>query len=232
MGKPLVLIVEDDRDLAENLTELLRALGYPTLLAEDGAQALEVIEAQDVDGILTDYRLPKLDGVSLLAETRRRHKAIPLVVMSGYLDADGVERAKRLGALDVLDKPLDLQRLRALLTEMEDHDRRVLVVEDDPSLAEVIAEGLRREGFEPAIVGTRKAAFASHWLARVAVVDLELPDGTGAEVAERLRARDSRVRVVFVSRTAGGADGGTLSLSGSQDVGAFVAQVLQACSAA
>lgn len=199
MASLRVLIVEDDRDLADNLAELVDSLGHQALVAADGVAALELLATTPVDAILTDYRLPRLDGVELLTEARRRHVRVPAVVLSGFIDARARARAEEAGALEVLAKPLEPKRLAALLAELALQHRRVLIVEDNEALADNIAEALRLHGFEADVTATGKAALADRRLHRVAVVDLRLPDAAGVDIAKKLKARNAGLHVVFVS---------------------------------
>lgn len=114
-----ILIVEDDRELASMLGELLRGEGYVTTLARDGQRALHEGLTNSFDVLLLDRGLPVIDGLSVLAKLRDRGVITPALVLSALANpADRVEGLDR-GAEDYLSKPFDvdelLARLRALL---------------------------------------------------------------------------------------------------------------------
>lgn len=194
-----VLIVEDDRDLADNLAEVLDGQGVETVIVDSAEAALTTLENSSFDGVLTDNRLPGLAGVDLVAELRRRGLEMPVVMMSAFMDERSVARAETLGALAVLSKPVDLVRMLSLIAEFSRTGRRVLVVEDNRELSENLAEALRARGFEPVVGDSAAAALRQRVLPKVALVDLRLPDMSGLEVAQRLAARDPQVLVIFVT---------------------------------
>lgn len=113
-----ILVVDDHVSLAENIAELLENEGYQALTASSAEQALQTIEAGSVDGLVTDYRLPGLNGAELIRELRRRGKNVPAVVMSAYSDDGTIDAARAAGALDVLCKPLALSRLLGVVKGM------------------------------------------------------------------------------------------------------------------
>jgi DNA-binding NtrC family response regulator len=135
----------------------------------------------------------------LISELRRRGSHTPAVVMSAFTDDATLDRARGAGALDVLAKPLDLQRFFAVVEEMGNEESVVLVVDDNRQLAENLAEALQGRGHLTRIGGSVSEVLASVPRPRAAIVDFVLPDGTGLDVAERLRARDPRVQLLFVS---------------------------------
>jgi DNA-binding NtrC family response regulator len=194
-----ILIVDDHVDLADNLAEILENEGYQTVVADSAEAALDRLEQGDVAALITDYRLPGLNGAQLIVELRRRGLTIPAVVMSAFTDDQTIDRASRAGALEVLPKPLDLPHLLQLVKALGQDESIVLVVEDNPELAENLAEVLTGHGFQTRVTGSVAAALAARPRPGAAIVDFALPDGTGIDVAERLKARDPAVKVLFVS---------------------------------
>lgn len=82
-AKPLVLIVDDERHIVDLLTELLEDEGYRVLSAYDGVGALEIVNGQgDLDLVLADIMMPRLDGLGLLSQVRERNASLPFVLMS------------------------------------------------------------------------------------------------------------------------------------------------------
>ena len=199
MSSSRILIVEDDGDLAENLAEIVEGLGHEVEVASSAERALELVRARPFQGIITDFRLPGKTGIDLIREVRASGIAVPVVMVSAFMDFRMTEGAEEAGALDVVAKPVDLERLLGLLTEFTRPGGDVLIVDDNQALAENIAEGLRARGLEPLIGDSGAAALAQRKLPSVAVVDLRLPDGSGIDVARRLAARDPRIRILFMT---------------------------------
>jgi CheY-like chemotaxis protein len=114
-----ILVVDDHIALAENIAEVLEGAGYCALTAPDAERALEAMDHAEVHALVTDYRLPGLNGADLIREVRRRGRHIPALVMSAYSDDGTIESAKAAGALDVLCKPVVLSRLLTLIDQLQ-----------------------------------------------------------------------------------------------------------------
>ncbi len=197
--RPTILVVEDQNDLAENMVEILEGFGYSAIVAPDVERGLNVARDVPLYGVILDYRLPGRDGVSFIVELRRSGCAAPVVMVSGFASADVVARARSAGALDVLSKPVDLERLVEVLRGFDRRSIDVLIVEDNPDLASDIAEALRNAGLSPEVHPSGRAATESYALPRVALIDLRLPDANGLNVARQLAARDPSVKVVVMT---------------------------------
>ena len=90
---PTVLVVEDEPAVREVVADLLQDEGYAVRQASDGLQAIEELQADDVDLVLSDVRMPRLDGPSLARRLRGRGHAVPVVLMSAIdveVDLPGV----------------------------------------------------------------------------------------------------------------------------------------------
>lgn len=194
-----ILVVDDHVALAENLAEILGDVGYQTAWTDSAESALDTVGRGGIAALITDYRLPGLNGAQLIAELRRRGIDIPAVVMSAHTDQETIGSSETAGALEVFPKPVDVAQLMRMVEALDRGETAVLVVEDNRSLAENLAEALRGAGHE-VIVGTSGADALSHRTRPgIAIVDYRLPDGSGIDVAERLTARDPQIRILFVS---------------------------------
>ena len=194
-----ILVVDDHRDLAENLAEILEGVGYQTVVAGSAEEALERIAAGDIAALVTDFRLPGRNGVELLAELARRGHRLPAVVISAFTDEQTVEEARRVGAADVLVKPVPLDRLMTVVAGFGATDDLVLIVDDNHDLAEGLAEAMEARGHRTVVCGSLAEARALAATPTVAVLDYRLPDGTGVDVAKELLKRSDRVRILFMS---------------------------------
>jgi len=110
-----VLIVDDNRDAADMLAQVLRSLGHETRTAYDALQALEVAAAYHPSHALLDIGLPILDGYELARRLREQAPAIVLIAVTGYGQESDRRRAREAGFLDHLVKPVDLDALSRLL---------------------------------------------------------------------------------------------------------------------
>src|ERR1043165_1565647 len=99
-----VLVVDDERSMRELLSIVLRRDGYDVLIAEDGATGLELLKRERVDILITDIRMPQMNGVDLLREAKRIAPDIVSIVMTAFATTDTAVEALRLGAADYVTK--------------------------------------------------------------------------------------------------------------------------------
>jgi DNA-binding NtrC family response regulator len=109
--KPRILIVDDDPGTLASLSRAFALEGWTALTASSGPRALERLEAESVDAILSDVVMPDMDGLEFLEKVRERDADVPVVVMSGQATVASAVKATRLGALDFVEKPVGLDRL-------------------------------------------------------------------------------------------------------------------------
>ena len=102
-----VLIVDDNEVFRRPLQRTLEAAGYEVVAAPSGEDALDVLDRSTVDLVLTDRRLPGMDGVHLTKRIKARHPALPIVVMTAYGTVESAVEARRYGADDYLEKPFE-----------------------------------------------------------------------------------------------------------------------------
>jgi CheY-like chemotaxis protein len=194
-----VLIVDDNNDLAANIAEILEAHGNISHVASDGDEALALLDAQPIDAVLTDMRMPRVSGPELLKEIRRRKPELPVMAFTAYSGSAELAQAEALGLLAVLPKPVPVQRLVNLLAAARPGGI-VLLVEDDETLRENVGEVLRQNGLT-VINAARAGAIAGVGAVKpfAALVDLRLPDAPDGESIQRVRARFPDVPQVIIT---------------------------------
>ena len=128
-GGLVVLIVDDDEETRAVLSQVLRRDGIACVTAGNGEEALRMFEANDVSAALIDFELPDLTGVQLIREFKRSRPQIPLLLMTGIASQRVLFEACDAGAYTYLRKPLDLQRVRDLLTRARSQSEGTLRVE-------------------------------------------------------------------------------------------------------
>ncbi|MEM9694083.1 MAG: sigma-54 dependent transcriptional regulator [Myxococcota bacterium] len=111
---PEILIVDDDCDLGTMLGGALRPTGR-TRSVQSASEALRIVHNDRVDLILTDLRMPQMNGVELCRQVRSTHPHIPVLVMTAFGSQDTVTETRHAGAIDCLLKPCDLTELREVV---------------------------------------------------------------------------------------------------------------------
>ena len=110
-----VLIADDEKNVAEGLQMILSEDGYDAEMATDGEEAWEKVQEKDFGVVLADLNMPKLDGLELFAKMRDAGISSEFIVITGEASVDTAVEAMRHGAYDYLTKPLDVDRLKALI---------------------------------------------------------------------------------------------------------------------
>jgi len=146
VSKGSVLVVDDEINLCRILGAKLAKSGYNVVAVHDGQQAVEKVRESEYDVVLLDLILPKMDGLSALAEIRRVRDHVPVIVMTACESSEVMEEARSHGITAYVNKPFDLDNLVALVRETsrshsEDRGRMsetsVLFAKDQPVTIEV-----------------------------------------------------------------------------------------------
>ncbi len=138
-----ILVVDDERAIRKALTEILSFEGFVVDEAVDGEEAIKKIKENNYDCILCDIKMPKKDGLEVLAVARAEKPDTPFIVISGHGNIEPAVEAVKKGAFDYISKPPDLNRL--LITLRNAMDKKSLVVETK-QLRKRIAKGAEMIG--------------------------------------------------------------------------------------
>lgn len=115
-----ILVVDDDRGMVETLCDILELHGWETVRGYDGEAAVTLADEHDVDLLLMDIRMPRLNGLEAWREIRSRRERAQAVLMTAYAPQDTMAQAEGQGVVRVLRKPVDLPQLVALLDDVQD----------------------------------------------------------------------------------------------------------------
>jgi DNA-binding NtrC family response regulator len=118
-----ILVVDDEINLRKVLEAQLRREGYRVLAASDGDEAWQLLSTEPVDVLLSDLRMPGLDGMQLLEKVGERFRGVPVVILTAHGTVDTAVDAMKLGAFDYLTKPFDKEELRAIIAKAAAHAR-------------------------------------------------------------------------------------------------------------
>ena len=115
--KKQVLIVDDEPNLRKILAAQLSRDGYDVMLAEDGEQGLQVLKEHHIDLVVTDLKMPKVDGMALLRAALADQPELPIVMITAHGTVDTAVEALKLGAFDYLTKPFDKDEVRQIVAK-------------------------------------------------------------------------------------------------------------------
>jgi two-component system response regulator AtoC len=115
--KKQVLIVDDEPNLRKILSAQLTRDGYDVMIAEDGEQGLATLREHHIDMVITDLKMPKVDGMTLLKEALREDPELPVVMITAHGTVDTAVEALKSGAFDYLTKPFDKDEVRQIVAK-------------------------------------------------------------------------------------------------------------------
>jgi DNA-binding NtrC family response regulator len=168
-----VLVVDDEPSIRTVLSAQLRRQGHDVVAAEDGQAAVDMLSKQPVDAVITDLRMPRLDGIGLVRWVRHERPEIPVIVITAFGTVESAVDALKQGAFDYVTKPFDQDELRATLDD---------ALQARLAPAEAAPSGDDEEGDLKDYVRRHTARLERHRIRQV----LELETGNVTRAARRL----------------------------------------------
>ena len=111
-----ILVVDDDKDLADMLVEYLIKLGYDATAAYGGREGLDRIEQEDFQLVILDLQMPEMDGMEVLQVIKSRDSRVVVLMITGYGTIETAVAAIKAGAYDFIQKPVDLKTLDVIVS--------------------------------------------------------------------------------------------------------------------
>ena len=106
-----VLLVDDEEDFLEAMSERMRARGADVTTAASADEAFETIDREDFDAVVLDFQMPGMDGFEALKKIKAKHPEMQIILLTGYATVQKGVEAIKLGATDFLEKPADMEVL-------------------------------------------------------------------------------------------------------------------------
>lgn len=189
-----ILVIDDERSIRNTLSDILSLEGHKVDVAEDGEQGFKKASESKFDAVFCDIKMPKMDGLEVLAKLHDSFPELPIVMISGHGDIDTAVDSIKKGAFDYIQKPLDLNRL--LVTLRNALDRSTLVAETK-TLKKKVNTKYKMIGETPAMLKVKEI------IERVAPTDARVlitgSNGTGKEaVAHWIHEKSNRASAPFV----------------------------------
>ena len=206
-----ILIVDDNEEFCENLSDILELEGYGTKCAFDGFQALEKVKQYNFDVVLMDVKMPTMDGVMTFKKLRLIAPQIPVIILTAFAVEDLIKDALNNGAFGFLKKPVDFKRLFDLIENATPNGGLIMVVDDEEEMCANLRDILTEKHFRvtTALDGEKAVEMAKEKDFDIIILDLNLPKLNGLETY--LRIREFRPKVVTVAITGHGKELGGMA---------------------
>lgn len=201
-NKTTILLVDDEKSIRETLKILLEDAGYKVLLAKDGFEALEYLKDYIIDILITDLRMPKMDGIELMEKALEIYSYIQIIFISAYADIKCAVKAIKMGAFDYIQKSFCVEEL---LVTVEKAVERKRLIEENYKLRKQIEKSYQYDG----VIGkSEKMQLLFSMVDRIAnsraTVLLTGESGVGKEVfAKLIHKKSSRRDKKFVTINCG-----------------------------
>ena len=134
-----ILVVDDEPNLRRVLSALLARDDYDVHTAEDGEQALTILNDHHIDMVVTDLRMPKIDGMELLRRVRAMDEELPVVIITAHGTVDNAVEALKTGAFDYITKPFDQTEVRTIVKKAL-RTRDLAAAEATPQTESIVGE--------------------------------------------------------------------------------------------
>jgi len=197
MPKANILILEDEKKLRQALVINLRNEGFGAFEAENGMEALKIMEEKEVNYLLCDLRLPgELNGLDVLKEVKSRFPDVPVIIMTAFGGVEEAVEAMKLGAHDFISKPFEMDEL---ILKLQKADEQIKLIKENTRLKELIQE---KHSFDNIIGKSEKMQEVFNKIRLIAPHDTTVlitgDSGTGKElVAKSIHFNSPRARKGF-----------------------------------
>jgi CheY-like chemotaxis protein len=218
---PTILCVDDDAGILEVLKEFFTRQGFHVVTATNGIEAMFQVQRCLPKAVILDLFMPRLGGLGALDRIRRLEPGIVIILISAVPEALDMISEAGVEVTAVVTKPLDLERLlgtlvRAGVTPLKAPPetaakepppparpgrKRILVVDDEPEIRDLLGEYLQGEGFEALSVESGEEALRRipEFRPHLVLLDIAIPRMTGVEVLKRIKALPQQMAVIMVS---------------------------------
>ncbi len=199
-SKANVLIVDDDIEMTETLSDILEDSGYHSEVANDGFSAIERVKVQAFDVILMDIKMPGIDGVETYKEIKNIRPEAAVMLMTAYSVEDLVAEALREGACGVMYKPVDITKVVEFIEHVK-KDALILIVDDDLLTCETFMDVLEEKGYRIAKASSGQEAIekVQERSFDIVFIDVKMPVMNGLEIYLALRKIRPNIKVIMMT---------------------------------
>jgi DNA-binding NtrC family response regulator len=195
-----VLVVDDEDGLRMTMAANLELEGFVVTEAENGLKAVELAATTAFDLVLSDMRMPEMNGLGLVRRLKSMHPETPVVLMTGFENEETIRDAVSEGVFTVLTKPCAVGAVvQTVRRALQQHT--VLVIDDSTADAQSTVDALAAAGVRSRAVYDAASALEAieGGSVDVCVVDLVMPEVSGAELVERVRQLRPEIALIAVS---------------------------------
>jgi two-component system response regulator HydG len=198
-GRLRILIVDDERRMAKTLVDILKVKGYKAEAAHSAPEALDMVQKGHFDCVLTDIRMPEMNGVELYQAAKESQPDLPVVLMTAYSSDTLVKVGQEKGAIAVLTKPLDINLLLSFFSSLRKQPS-IIIVDDDPQFCKTLGDILRERYFKVAeVIDPHNLLKALGSDSQVVLLDMKLNSISGLALLKDIKKQFPELPVILVA---------------------------------
>jgi two-component system, NtrC family, response regulator HydG len=152
------LVADDDADMTETLSDILSTSGIQVEVAHDGLQALKKVKTKKFDLVLMDIKMPKMNGIECFKKIKKIRPQTTVILMTAYAAGDLISEILMKGVYGIWYKPVEIERIIKFVEKNPKKGALLLIVDDDLSTSETLAEILQKKGCRIIKVSSGKEA--------------------------------------------------------------------------
>jgi CheY-like chemotaxis protein len=185
--------------MTRTLADILSLSGHEVTEAWSGPEALEKARTLEFDCVLTDIKMPEMNGVELHHHLREAQPGLPVVLMTAYASDTLIHQGLDEGVVGVLDKPLNIHQLLTFFTALA-KNRMVVIVDNDPVFCRTLDDVLKIRGFKVSeIIDPHVEVEQIASEAQVVLLDMKLNGISGMDVLREIRKKYPTLPVIFMT---------------------------------
>ena len=197
---PTILVVDDNEDLLETFSMILKRRGFYVETADNGSSAIDKFKEHHFDVTLMDIVMPEMNGVEAFQKIREIHPGATVILMTAYSEEELVQTAKDGGAHRIVHKPIRIDQLIEILKEAA-ATQPILIVDDDADICQTLTQVLTLQGYQVLTAGSGEEAvlIAQEKACQIAFIDVKLPDIDGLETFLRLKEINPGILTIMMT---------------------------------
>ncbi len=194
-----ILIVDDDQRMAKTLKDIFTVKGYEAESVHSSSEAIDKVAEAQFDCVLTDIKMPEMNGVELYKAIKGAQPDIPVVLMTAYSADKLVKEGLEEGAIASLTKPLDIEALLSFFSMLR-KEHPIVIVDDDPQFCKTLGDILRMRGFEVIqITDPHDVVDKIGEYMQVVLLDMRLNGLNGLDILKEIRRRYPNLPVILMT---------------------------------
>ncbi len=201
-----ILVVDDDPYLLSLLSDTLKAIGYSSVCANDGVEAIEVLEKEEFDLVITDIKMPRMDGVELLQNIRKLYPRLPVLFITGVASPEIIGQVAPNG---FLAKPFRISNIELLIENtlaskyngIPRKIKKVMVVDDDETFLLMMADSLLYHNYLALTITNGGDALERIKEEEIDVVitDIRMPNMDGITLLKSIKELKPKLPVILIT---------------------------------